>query len=69
MQNFYTLKYLIIKNKLILFENKSEGYMASYKQLSKYNWQVVVSLGYSSEGKKQRIKKQVLKIKKKQRFL
>lgn len=38
--------------------------MASYKQLSKYNWQVVVSLGYSSEGKKQRIKKQGFKNKK-----
>lgn len=38
--------------------------MASYKQLSKYNWQVVISLGYNSDGKKQRIKKQGFKNKK-----
>lgn len=38
--------------------------MASYKQLSKYNWQVVISLGYNSDGKKQRLKKQGFKNKK-----
>lgn len=37
--------------------------MASYKQLSKYNWQVVVSLGYDVNGKKKRIKKQGFKTK------
>lgn len=37
--------------------------MASYTQLSKYNWQVVVSLGYDINGKKQRIKKQGFKTK------
>lgn len=38
--------------------------MASYKQISKYNWQVVVSLGYDEDGKKRRIKKQGFKNKK-----
>lgn len=38
--------------------------MASFKQLSKYNWQVVISLGYDENGKKQRVKKQGFKNKK-----
>lgn len=28
--------------------------MASYKQLNKYNWQVVISLGYDENGKKKK---------------
>lgn len=38
--------------------------MASFKQLSKYNWQVVISLGYDENVKKQRVKKQGFKNKK-----
>ena len=38
--------------------------MASYKQLNKYNWQVVVSLGYDENGKKKRVKKQGFRTKK-----
>lgn len=37
--------------------------MASFSQISKYNWQVVVSLGYDENGKKKRIKKQGFKNK------
>ena len=32
--------------------------MASYTKISKDNWQVVVSLGYGPDGKKDRVKKQ-----------
>ena len=42
--------------------------MASYNQLSKYNWQVVVSLGANSKGARQRIKKQRIKTKKEAEF-
>ncbi|WP_300381202.1 site-specific integrase [Clostridium sp.] len=38
--------------------------MASFTQLSKYNWQVVISLGYDENGKKNRVKKQGFKNKK-----
>ena len=38
--------------------------MASYKQLNKYNWQVVISLGYDENGKKRRVKKQGFRTKK-----
>lgn len=38
--------------------------MASYKQLSKYNWQVVISLGYDANGRRNRLKKQGFKTKK-----
>lgn len=38
--------------------------MASYKQLSKGNWKVVVSLGYDLNGKRQRVIKQGFKTKK-----
>lgn len=38
--------------------------VASYKQLSKYNWQVVISLGYDENGKKRRVKKQGFRTKK-----
>lgn len=38
--------------------------MASYKQLNKYNWQVVISLGYDEHGKKRRVKKQGFRTKK-----
>lgn len=38
--------------------------MASYKQLTKYNWQVVISLGYNESGKRTRLKKQGFKTKK-----
>lgn len=38
--------------------------MASYKQITKGNWKVVVSLGFSIEGKRQRISKQGFKTKK-----
>lgn len=38
--------------------------MASFTQLSKYNWQVVVSLGYDENGKRNRLKKQGFKTKK-----
>lgn len=37
--------------------------MASYNKLSKDNWQVVVSLGYGLDGKKDRVKKQGFKLK------
>ena len=37
--------------------------MPSYKQLSKYNWKVQVSLGYK-DGKKQLARKQGFKTKK-----
>ena len=35
--------------------------MASYKQLSKGNWKVIVSLGYDLNGKRQRVIKQGFK--------
>ncbi|WP_405317157.1 tyrosine-type recombinase/integrase [Faecalibacillus faecis] len=38
--------------------------MASYKMLSKGNWKVVVSLGFDSNGKRQRVTKQGFKTKK-----
>lgn len=38
--------------------------MASYKQLSKGNWKVIVSLGYDLNGKRQRVIKQGFKTKK-----
>lgn len=38
--------------------------MASYKQLGKQNWQVVVSVGFDEQGKRQRIKKQGFRTKK-----
>ena len=38
--------------------------MASYKQLSKGNWKVVISLGYDLQGKRKRIIKQGFKTKK-----
>lgn len=38
--------------------------MASYKQLSKGNWKVIVSLGYDPNGKRQRVIKQGFKTKK-----
>lgn len=38
--------------------------MASYKMLSKGNWKVTVSLGFDSEGKRQRVIKQGFKTKK-----
>ena len=38
--------------------------MASYKQLYKNNWQVVVSVGFDEQGKRLRIKKQGFRTKK-----
>lgn len=38
--------------------------MASFTQLSKGNWQVVISLGYDEGGKRNRLKKQGFKTKK-----
>lgn len=38
--------------------------MASYTQISKYNWQVVISLGYDENKKRTRLKKQGFKTKK-----
>lgn len=38
--------------------------MASFTQLSKGNWQVVISLGYDENGKRNRLKKQGFKTKK-----
>ena len=38
--------------------------MASYKQLGKQNWQVVISVGYNEQGKRQRIKRQGFRTKK-----
>lgn len=38
--------------------------MANYKQLGKNNWQVVVSLGFGEDGKRNRIKKQGFRTKK-----
>ena len=43
--------------------------MASYTQLTKYNWQVVISLGYDENGKKEELKNKVLEQKKKLKFL
>lgn len=39
-------------------------FMASFNQLSKGNWQVVISLGYDDTGKRTRLKKQGFKTKK-----
>lgn len=39
-------------------------FMASFTQLSKGNWQVVISLGYDDTGKRTRLKKQGFKTKK-----
>lgn len=42
--------------------------MPSFTQLSKYNWQVVISLGYDETGKRKRLKKQGFKTKKEAEF-
>lgn len=43
--------------------------MASFTQLAKGNWQVVISLGYDDTGKRTRLKNKASRQRKKQKFL